>query len=254
MERSRNASGLSCLRSPLIWLATAGLLIVAARGDGPLAAKVTVTPLAGYSGGGSLPKPEKILLYDFDVNPGDVQVDKIQSMRPRHLLTGNETQDVVAANTGKTYYQELVKALAKAGIPVEHVAAGTPASDNALVIQGSFLELKEGVKAERVGVGMGAGGADFETKVNVHFKTSSDNVTFLQFQTNTKPAQNLGAGLPVAAGLNPAVATTKSTVTDRKKTLHAYATKTADATAREILKSMAAQGWIKTNDKGEVAE
>jgi hypothetical protein len=58
----------------------------------------------------------------------------------------------------------------------------------------------------------------------------------------------------VAAGLNPAAAVTKSTITDRKKTLNAYASKTADATAKEILKSMAAQGWIKTNDKGELAE
>ncbi len=254
MERSRTASGLSCLRSPFLWLATAGLLIVAARADGPLAAKVTVTPVAGYSGGGSLPKPEKILLYDFDVNPGDVQVDKIQSMRPRHLLTGDKSQDAVAASAGKTYYQELVKALAKTGIPVEHVAAGTAPTENALVIQGSFDALKEGTKVERTTIGMGAGGADVETKVNVHLKTPSDNVMFLQFQTNTKAAENMGAALPVVAGLNPAVAATKSTVTDRRKTLNAYASKTADATAKQILKSMAAQGWIKINDKGEVAE
>ena len=64
----------------------------------------------------------------------------------------------------------------------------------------------------------------------------------------------MGAALPVVAGLNPAVAATKSTVTDRRKTLNAYASKTADATAKQILKSMAAQGWIKINDKGEVAE
>jgi hypothetical protein len=36
--------------------------------------------------------------------------------------------------------------------------------------------------------------------------------------------------------------------------VNAYASKTADATAKEIFKSMAAQGWIKTNDKGELAE
>jgi hypothetical protein len=54
--------------------------------------------------------------------------------------------------------------------------------------------------------------------------------------------------------MNPASAVAKSTITDRRKTLNAYASKTADATAKEILKSMAAQGWIKTNDKGELAE
>ena len=211
-------------------------------------------PIAGYSGGGTLPKPEKILLYDFDVNPGDVQVDKIQSLRPRHLLTGDKSQDAVAASAGKTYYQELVKALGKDRHSCRARGSRHRAPANALVIQGSFDALKEGTKVERITIGMGAGSADVETKVNLHLKTPSDNVMFLQFQTNTKPAENMGAALPVVAGLNPAVAAAKSTVTDRRKTLNAYASKTADATAKEILKSMAAQGWIKINDKGEVAE
>jgi Domain of unknown function (DUF4410) len=254
MERLRNTSGPgSRFRTPLLWLAIGSLLLSGARAQGPLAAKINVTPVAGYSGGSSLPKPDKILVYDFAVNPDDVQVDKIQAMRPRHLITGDKSQDAIAASAGKKYSQELVKALAKSGIPVEHVAADTVPSDNALVIKGSFVSLKEGNKTERVTIGMGAGGADVETNVDVHLKTASDSVMFLQFQTDTKPAKNVGAGLPVVAGLNPAVAATKSTVTDRKKTLNAYASKTADATAKEIFKSMAAQGWIKTNDKGEVA-
>jgi hypothetical protein len=41
MEGSRTTSGRSRLRSPFLWLA-AGLLIVAARADGPLAAKLTM--------------------------------------------------------------------------------------------------------------------------------------------------------------------------------------------------------------------
>jgi hypothetical protein len=41
-------------------------------------------------------------------------------------------------------------------------------------------------------------------------------------------------------------------VGDRKKNVNAYASKTADATAKEIIQAMAAQGWVKTNDKGEL--
>lgn len=253
VERLRNSSGQeSRLRTSLLWLAIGAVLVSGARAQGPLAAKINITPVAGYSGGNSLPKPDKILVYDFAVNPDDVQVDKLQAMRPRHLITGDKSQDAIAASAGKKYSQELMKALAKSGIPVEHVAADTVPSDNALVIQGSFVSLKEGNKTERVAIGMGAGGADVQTHVDVHLKTPSHSVMFLQFQTDTKAAKNVGAGLPVVAGLNPAVAATKSTVTDRKKTLNAYATKTADATAKEIFKSMAAQGWIKTNEKGEV--
>jgi hypothetical protein len=230
------------------------LLVSGASAQGPLSAKVTVTPVAVYTGSSPLPKPQKILVYDFAVNPDDVQVDKLQALRPRHLITGDKSQDAVAASANKKFYQELVKAMAKTGIPVEHVAVGTKPSDNAMLIQGSFTSLKEGTKAERDTIGMGTGNADVETKVDVHLKTPSDTVLLSQFQTDTKPAKSVGSVVPVAAGLNPAAVAAKSTITDRKKTVNAYASKTADAAAKEIFKSMAAQGWIKTNDKGEVAE
>jgi hypothetical protein len=242
------------LMSKSAWLAACVLLVSGARAEGPLAAKINITPLAAYIGSSPLPKPRKILVYDFAVNPDEVQVDKLQALRPRHLITGDKSQDAVAASAGKKFYLELVKAMEKTGIPVEHVAAGSPPSDNAMVIQGSFTSLKEGTKAERDTIGMGAGSADVETKVDVHLKTPSDSVLLSQFQTDTKAAKNAGAVVPVVAGLNPAVAVTKSTVTDRRKTLNAYAAKTADAAAKEIFKSMAAQGWIKTNDKGEIEE
>jgi hypothetical protein len=179
-------------------------------------------------------------------------VDKIQSLRPRHLITGDQKPDAIAASASKKYSDELVKALGKTGIPVEHVAAGTPPSDNAMIIQGSFTSLKQGNKAERDTIGMGAGSADVQTKVDVHIKTPSDSVLLSQFQTDTKAAKNMGAAVPVAAGLNPAAAVAKSTVGDRRKTVNAYASKTADAAAKEIIKSMAAQGWVKTNEKGEL--
>jgi Domain of unknown function (DUF4410) len=255
MDKQHSAFGLTKrLRGASLCLAAIGALGIGAYALGPLSAKINVTTLASYSGSSPLPKPEKILVYDFAVNTGDVQVDKMQGLRPRHLITGDESPEAIAAGANKKFSQELVKALEKTGIPVEHVAAGTPPADNALLVQGSFVSLKQGNKTERVAIGMGAGSADVESKVDVHLKTPADTILVSQFQTDTKPAENVGAGVPVAAGLNPAAAAAKSTVGDRKKTLNAYATKTADVTAKEIVKSMAAQGWIKTNDKGEVAE
>src|SRR6202051_1491270 len=170
MERQRIMSGLG-IRPALsagAWLAAGALLVSSAYGQGPMGAKINVTPLASYTGSSPLPKPEKILVYDFAINPDDIQVDKMQAMRPRHLITGDQKPDAIAASASKKYSQELVKALAKTGIPVEHVAKDTPPSDNALTIQGSFTSVKEGNKTERDTIGMGAGGADVETKVDVH--------------------------------------------------------------------------------------
>ncbi len=245
---------MEALRSTSLWLAAGALLVSAAHAQSPLAAKISVTPLSAYVGSKPLPKPEKILIYDFATDTTDVQVDKIQSLRPRHLIAQDKSPDAIAASASKKFRLELTKKLEKTGIPVEHVAADTVPSENAMVIQGSFTSLKEGNKTERDTVGMGAGGADLEANVDVHLKTPTDTVLLSQFQTDTKPAKNAGAALPVVAGLNPAVAVTKSTVTDRKKTLNAYASKTADATAKEIFKSMASQGWIKVDEKGQLVE
>jgi hypothetical protein len=218
---------------------------------GPLAAKVTVTSLQSYSGS-PLPKPDKILVYDLVADSSEVQVDASQKIRPRHILTGDEKPDAIVHKAQSVFSDELQKKLAKTGLSVEHVAADIAPSSNSLVVQGSFLALRQGTKTERVVVGMGTGSAALQAKVDVRLKTPTDMVLLSQFQTETTKTKNLGAAVPAAAGMNPAAVAAKSTITDRKKTLNAYASKTADASATEILKAMAGQGWIKLNDKGEV--
>jgi hypothetical protein len=226
---------------------------MSAIADNPLAAKVEVTTLQGYSGS-SLPKPDKILVYDFVANSSDVQVDASQKIRPRHILTGDEKPDEIAHAAQTAFSEELEKKLEKTGFPVEHVAADTAPSNNSLVIQGTFLALRQGTKTERVVVGMGTGSAALQTKVDVRLKTPADVILLSQFQTETTKAKNVGGAVPAAAGMNPAAVAAKSTITDRKKTLNAYVSKTADVTAAEILKAMAGQGWIKLNDKGDVIQ
>jgi hypothetical protein len=244
---------ISPLRAGSLCLVAAAVLpSLGAHAAGPLAAKINVTPVASYDGANPLPKPSKIVVYDFAVNTADVQTDKVQSLRPRHLITGDESPEAIAAGANKTFSKELSKALAKTGIPIEHARLGAPPPANALLIQGSFVSLQQGVKAERVTVGMGAGSADVQATVDVHLNTPENLVLVSQFRTDTKPAENLGGGVGVAAGMDPAAVAAKSTISDRKKTLNSYVSKTADATAKEITKAMAKQGWINANEKGEV--
>jgi hypothetical protein len=221
-----------------------------AQPDGPLAAKVKVTTLQSYSGT-PLPKPDKILIYDL-VPGTDIQVDKSQSIRPRHLVAGDENPEAVAKKSENTFSEEMAKKLAKTGIPVQHVTADTAPSEGSLVVQGTFVALHEGTKGERVTVGMGLGSATVQTKIDVHLKTPAEAVLLSQFQTETTVTKNVGAVAPAAAGLDPAAVAAKSVVTDRKKTLHHDVVRTSDASAKEITKLMAAQGWIKLVDKGEV--
>jgi hypothetical protein len=248
-------SAVRSTKSVAIGAATTLLLLTPGSGckawaDGPLAAKVKLTTLQSYTGG-PLQRPNKILIYDL-VADTDVQVDKSLKLRPRHVLTGDEKPDAIAKKSQSTFSDELAKKLAKTGIPVEHVSSDTAPSDNSLVVQGSFASLHQGDKTQRTTVGMGLGSAEVQTKIDVRVKTSSDAVLLSQFQTETTTAKNIGAAAPVAAGMSPAAVATKSVVTDRRKTLNHYVSETADASAKEITRLMADQGWIKLNDKGDV--
>ncbi len=95
----------------LLFAATASCWTAVARADGPLAAKVKLTTLQSYKGS-ALPKPDKILVYDL-VPGTDIQVDKSQKLRPRHLIAGDENPDAISRKSESTFSEELGKKLAK---------------------------------------------------------------------------------------------------------------------------------------------
>jgi hypothetical protein len=212
----------------------------------PLSAHVEITPLQTYSGGQTLAKPRKILVYDFSVNPEDVQVDKTQQVRLRHLVMGDENQKKVGENAVEELSKELVKRLKKTGIPVERANLSTAQPANTVAIQGNFLSVKEGEKTERVAMGMGAGSAEVKTKVDVQYAAAEKPVVLSEFQTSTTLSQNLGAAEPMAAGVSPAAAAAKATVGDRKKNVAAYAQQTADAIAKQLTDQMTGLGWVQS--------
>ena len=223
-----------------------------ANAQSPMAAKVQVTTVQSYSGSAALQKPQRIVVYDFPVNPDDVQVDRSQSIRLRRIIAGDQNASAIAKKTQNTYSKELMAKLAKTGIPVEHAEAGAQPPPNSLIVRGSFASLKQGDKTERVALGFGTGTADIQTRLSVHLKTSGEPVLVSEFTTDTDPAKSVGSVVPVVAGMNPAGIAVKSTVGDRRKDLNSYASKSADAAAKEITKAIGQQGWIKVNDKGEV--
>jgi Domain of unknown function (DUF4410) len=125
---------------------------------------------------------------------------------------------------------------------------------DAFAIQGAFLSIKQGDKTERVAVGMGLGSAEVKTQVRARLQTPGEAVLVSEFETNTTLGENIGAAAPAAAGMNPAAAAGRATITDRKKNVSAYASKTADAAAKQIESVMAGLGWIKLDDKGKVTQ
>jgi outer membrane murein-binding lipoprotein Lpp len=121
-----------------------------------------------------LPRPDRILVYDFAVSPQEVQLDQSLSAEikqryghekaaprtPQELKIGHAVADVVAA--------ELVKKIQSDGLWAER-AMGTPSrKGNTLLIKGLFLSIDEGNRAERVLIGFAAGRTDVQADVQVY--------------------------------------------------------------------------------------
>ena len=70
--------------------------------EDPLTSKVEVTIVQSYTGS-PLPKPARILVYDFAIDTAHVQVDRSQSIRPRHMIRGDESPEVVAKNASAKF-------------------------------------------------------------------------------------------------------------------------------------------------------
>jgi hypothetical protein len=149
--------------------ALAGLLAgVLLAGCAPTQVQQTKEAPAG------LPKPDRILVYDFAVSPQEVQLDESLSAEikqryehesaaprtPQELKIGHTVAYVVA--------EELVKKIQSYGLWAERAMGGPPGSGNALLIKGQFLSIDEGNRAERVLIGFAAGRTEVSADVQLY--------------------------------------------------------------------------------------
>ena len=121
-----------------------------------------------------LPRPDRILVYDFAVSPQEVQLDESLSAdikqryeheqaaprTPQELKIGHTVAYVVA--------EELVKKIQSYGLWAERAMGTPPSSGNTLLIKGQFLSIDEGNRAERVLIGFAAGRTDVQADVQVY--------------------------------------------------------------------------------------
>ena len=111
-------------------------------------------------------------------------------------ITGDEKPEAIAHKAQSVFSEELQKKLEKTGLSVQHVTADTAPSDNSLVVQGSFLALRQGMKTERVVVGMGTGSAALQAKVDVRLKTPTDDGSSLAVPDRDDEGQKCGSRGP----------------------------------------------------------
>src|SRR5512145_291102 len=105
----------------------------------------------------NLPRPARILVYDFAVNEQEVkeyqgilrQQPAIKDAAERERLLAQDVKDALA--------DELVDALRRLGFVTERAQRSIRTSGNDLVIEGQFLTVDEGSPLQRLVIGFGKG-------------------------------------------------------------------------------------------------
>jgi uncharacterized protein DUF4410 len=165
--------------------------------------------------------PRVIYVADFTVEPGTIEqaqglvseATEVMGERP-HLLGGGGllgrrmTSDTPTADqVVNTLAASIASGLSQQnlGFPVERLAPGTAPPGDGWLVNGRFVKVDPGNRAERAVIGFGAGAAVTEVAVEVDRVDSGAMTPILRFGTNADSGKMPGA----AVTMNPYAAAAK---------------------------------------------
>jgi len=208
-----------------------------------------------YQRDAPLSRPERILVYDFTGRADEVHLDRGIGAQVEDMSSGlSQTQQQIEIGraAARTISQELVQRLNDMGMPAERAFGAPTRWGHALVVEGQFLSIDQGNRTERLVIGLGVGGSDMQTKVQV-FVTSPGGLQPVQdFSTNVasglKPGMAETMGVGAAAGNLAASAVISAGVGIGSEAwsadVNAEAKRTAKAIAERMQTYFVEQGWI----------
>jgi hypothetical protein len=217
-------------------------------------ASTQVTTTEQY--GGRLPRPERILVYRFATSPDEVRLDHsptvVAAWKAQGISATSEQRQVGHA-VADALADNLVRKIRELGLPAERADGPLPEDERpTLAIDGQFLAISEGSRAERVVIGLGAGRSDVQTAVQVTEVVRGGRRQVDQFNVDAKSgrkpgvAETMGAGaaagdLAVSAAVSAAGAVGSEAF---GANVEADARRTADKVASVLETFFARQGWI----------
>jgi hypothetical protein len=208
-----------------------------------------------YEYGGPLPRPDRILVYDFSVSPDEVQLDRGIGAKLEGRIEGmspTEAERAIGRRVANTLAEHLVREMQALGFVVTGASGDPPTIGNLLTIEGHFLSIDEGNRTERTIIGLGAGRTDVGTVVEVSHVQDGKRIQMLEFETDAKSgakpgiAETMGIGAAtgrVAASAAAGVvgAGVSGVVGD---TVEADAGRTAKEIAKMLKDYFGNRGWL----------
>jgi hypothetical protein len=203
--------------------------------------------------GERLPRPDRIVVYDFASTPADVPPESaLAGQTAAHRAPQTAEQVETGRELGAEVAEALVAEIRDMGLPAVRAAGQPPPRIGDLVLRGYFVSIEEGSAGKRMLIGFGSGAAQLRTVVE-------------GYQVTPRGLRRLGSGeVGAGGGKLPGVlvgaatfAATGSPVGlivggvsklrgERKgrETIEGAARRTAGEIADELRVTFREQGWI----------
>ncbi len=220
-------------------------------------APTDIRPVGNTYTGAKLARPDVVLVRDFAVTPGEVQLDRGIGARLVSAMGGASAsaQEVaVARQVVGAISTTLAAEINKLGLPAQTsgAAVGT-AWEKRLVIEGQIISIDQGNRTRRTMIGLGAGHSDVEADTQALYEIRGTPPRLVESfeaaaKSGRKPglAEGLGAGMAldrvatsaaVSAGAAAASEVSGATVEDDGSRM-------GKEIAKKLAPFFAAQGWI----------
>jgi hypothetical protein len=227
-----------------IALCLAGLVVLA----GCASTKVTSQERQVY---GNLPRPNRIVVYDFAATPAEIpSYSAFSGQFLSYPPTAEEA--AIGRELGVDIATRVVEDIREMGLPAERGVHGAQLNVNDLVFHGYLVSIEQGNTAGRMAIGFGVGGSELTTTVEAFQMTPQGlkrlGSATLGSKSSKTPGAGLGAagwaitgspiGLIVGGGLKVyGEASGSSRVEGRAR-------KTADEISDQLKERFKNQGWI----------
>ena len=133
-------------------------------------APTTVETQQDYSGTAALPRPDRVIVYDFAVSPDEVTLDQglpEKLVRSFQSASTTEQERLVGQQVAQAIAQTMVEEIINGGLSAELAQGSPPFPDNVILIKGQILSIDEGNRTTRTLVGLGVGRTHVEADAQV---------------------------------------------------------------------------------------
>jgi len=201
------------------------------------AATVTPTRYATID----LPKPDRVLVYDFAVTPEEVDLDRgLGPMVLRQVGSETQTQEEIRLGhaVAKALTESLVEQLRKQGINAYRAADAASPGPTTASIKGRFVRIDQGDRSMRTVIGFGLGASQVRTHVRIYQGAGSAMRLVAEAETSTqsnlKPGLGPMLGLGAVTGGLAVAGAVGGTTTIANEAVFATVQKDAERTATQI--------------------